>query len=270
MSQNDLVLSHSAPEVWSKMAATSQAPNLQYEQTLMYGKYKEDLAATAKREAERLQNLREQQQHQKQQQQQQQQQHGATGDAKPAAPGAGAPAPPNNDAAAAKLAMEEEEDKKKDQFTAWDCWYGCVATLRHFRMFFFRYVGEDWFFLVMLGVIMACVSFVIDSCIEFCHEAHDWLYEVLAHKSPALQYVIWILFTCVFVLFSTGFTHIVSPNAIGSGIPEMKTIFRGVILNEFLTFRTFVAKSVGIITALGSGLPLGKEGFRILFHVHYL
>ena len=46
------------------MASTSQAQNMKYEQTLMYGKYKEDLAATAKREAERLKNLREQQQQQ--------------------------------------------------------------------------------------------------------------------------------------------------------------------------------------------------------------
>ena len=106
-------------------------------------------------------------------------------------------------------------------------------------------------------------------CPESLCQAHDWLYEVLAHKSPTLQYVVWILFTVVFVLFSTGFTHIVSPNAIGSGIPEMKTIFRGVILNEFLTFKTFVAKSVGIITALGSGLPLGKEGLWI-FDIHFI
>lgn len=48
--------------------------------------------------------------------------------------------------------------------------------------------------------------------------------------------------------------------AIGSGIPEMKTILRGVFLNEYLTFRTLVAKIVGLTFTLGSGLPLGKEG----------
>lgn len=48
--------------------------------------------------------------------------------------------------------------------------------------------------------------------------------------------------------------------AIGSGIPEMKTILRGVVLNEYLTFRTLVAKIVGLTFTLGSGLPLGKEG----------
>ncbi|KAJ8917377.1 hypothetical protein NQ315_002401 [Exocentrus adspersus] len=46
----------------------------------------------------------------------------------------------------------------------------------------------------------------------------------------------------------------------GSGIPEMKTILRGVALKEYLTFRTLVAKVVGLTATLGSGAPLGKEG----------
>lgn len=45
----------------------------------------------------------------------------------------------------------------------------------------------------------------------------------------------------------------------GSGIPEMKTILRGVILKEYLTFRTLISKMVGLCTSLGSGLPIGKE-----------
>lgn len=45
----------------------------------------------------------------------------------------------------------------------------------------------------------------------------------------------------------------------GSGIPEMKTILRGVVLKEYLTFRTLIAKIVGLTATLGSGMPLGKE-----------
>jgi len=44
------------------------------------------------------------------------------------------------------------------------------------------------------------------------------------------------------ILFSAGFVHIVAPQSIGSGIPEMKTILRGVALKEYLTFRTLIAK----------------------------
>ena len=44
----------------------------------------------------------------------------------------------------------------------------------------------------------------------------------------------------------------------GSGIPEMKTIMRGVVLKEYLTFKTLIAKIIGLTATLGSGLPLGK------------
>lgn len=45
----------------------------------------------------------------------------------------------------------------------------------------------------------------------------------------------------------------------GSGIPEMKTILRGVALKEYLTFKTLIAKVIGLTATLGSGMPLGKE-----------
>ena len=45
----------------------------------------------------------------------------------------------------------------------------------------------------------------------------------------------------------------------GSGIPEMKTIIRGISLQEYLTFPTLLAKVVGLCACLGCGLPIGKE-----------
>ncbi|PNI99918.1 CLCN1 isoform 3, partial [Pan troglodytes] len=52
----------------------------------------------------------------------------------------------------------------------------------------------------------------------------------------------------------------ISPQAVGSGIPEMKTILRGVVLKEYLTMKAFVAKVVALTAGLGSGIPVGKEG----------
>lgn len=46
---------------------------------------------------------------------------------------------------------------------------------------------------------------------------------------------------------------------LGSGIPEMKVILRGTVLKRYLSFQTFIAKTVGLMTALGSGIPIGKE-----------
>uniref|UniRef100_A0A8C1C1S0 Chloride channel protein n=1 Tax=Cyprinus carpio carpio TaxID=630221 RepID=A0A8C1C1S0_CYPCA len=86
-----------------------------------------------------------------------------------------------------------------------------------------------------------------------------WMYGGL-DSNVILQYLAWVTYPVVLISFSAGFTHIVAPQAAGSGIPEMKTILRGVVLKEYLTLKTFVAKVVGLTCALGSGLPLGKEG----------
>ena len=46
---------------------------------------------------------------------------------------------------------------------------------------------------------------------------------------------------------------------VGSGIPEMKTILRGVNLPNYLSLKTFISKTVALIAAVGSSLPIGKE-----------
>ncbi|ESO07524.1 hypothetical protein HELRODRAFT_131097, partial [Helobdella robusta] len=119
--------------------------------------------------------------------------------------------------------------------------------------------GDDWIFLTLLGIIMALLSFVMDILIERFHIARIWLYN-MSSPNVYLQYFSWMIAPLILVLFSTGFTRIVSPQAIGSGIPEIKTIMRGVSMNEYLTFNTLLAKVIGLSTAVGSGLPIGKEG----------
>ncbi|KAI4490949.1 hypothetical protein M0802_010623 [Mischocyttarus mexicanus] len=120
-------------------------------------------------------------------------------------------------------------------------------------------LGEDWVFLALLGVIMALISYAMDRGISMCNNARIWLYQDLTSQ-PALQYLAWVSLPVCLILFSAGFVHIVAPQSIGSGIPEMKTILRGVALKEYLTFRTLIAKVIGLTATLGSGLPLGKEG----------
>uniref|UniRef100_A0A8C7LWJ7 Chloride voltage-gated channel 2 n=1 Tax=Oncorhynchus kisutch TaxID=8019 RepID=A0A8C7LWJ7_ONCKI len=106
---------------------------------------------------------------------------------------------------------------------------------------------------------MALVSWVMDYAIAFCQQAQKWMYGGL-NSNMLLQYLAWVTYPVVLITFSAGFTQILAPQAVGSGIPEMKTILRGVVLKEYLTFKTFVAKVIGLTCALGSGMPLGKEG----------
>ncbi|XP_039679051.1 chloride channel protein 2-like isoform X1 [Perca fluviatilis] len=133
-----------------------------------------------------------------------------------------------------------------------------VCTVRC-QKFLISRVGEDWIFLILLGLLMALVSWVMDFCIAICLQAQKWMYGGL-DSNVFLQYLAWVTYPVVLITFSAGFTQILAPQAVGSGIPEMKTILRGVVLKEYLTFKTFVAKVIGLTCALGSGMPLGKEG----------
>ncbi|XP_064642186.1 chloride channel protein 2-like isoform X2 [Lineus longissimus] len=192
-----------------------------YEQTLMYGRYTKELGEYARQEAAKID---------------------------------------------IKKKELQEERKKFGYFfpCSWRprCPACCVKTKRwliYARNALFTKIGEDWIFLTFLGIIMALLSFIMDFIIQKCQIAHIWLYREL-ELSAVLQYFAWVIFPVVFVIFSTGFVHLVAPNAIGSGIPEMKTIMRGVVLKEYLTFKTLIAKMVGLCTSLGSSLPIGKEG----------
>uniref|UniRef100_A0A8K9UVT7 Chloride channel 2c n=1 Tax=Oncorhynchus mykiss TaxID=8022 RepID=A0A8K9UVT7_ONCMY len=94
-------------------------------------------------------------------------------------------------------------------------------------------------------------------CCAKCR-TQKWMY-VNLESNVFLQYLAWVTYPVVLITFSAGFTQLLAPQAVGSGIPEIKTILRGVVLKECLTFKTFVAKVIGLTCALGSGMPLGKE-----------
>ncbi|KAF5895850.1 chloride channel protein 1-like, partial [Clarias magur] len=132
----------------------------------------------------------------------------------------------------------------------------CVARVQTFLV---TRLGEDWIFLVLLGISMALVSWTMDYASAKSLQAYKWMYGKLMGNVP-LQFLVWVAYPMMLILFASFFCNLVAPQAIGSGIPEMKTILRGVVLKEYLTCKSFAAKAVGLTAALGSGMPVGKEG----------
>uniref|UniRef100_A0A147A9V8 Chloride channel protein 2 n=1 Tax=Fundulus heteroclitus TaxID=8078 RepID=A0A147A9V8_FUNHE len=190
---------------------------LQYEQTLMYGRYTQELGVYAKEEAARL-----------------------------------------RESGQRRSISERSRTLDLLEYDKGRCAKCRICTVRC-QKFLISRVGEDWIFLILLGLVMALVSWVVDFCIAICLQAQKWMYGGL-DSNVFLQYLAWVTYPVVLITFSAGFTQILAPQAVGSGIPEMKTILRGVVLKEYLTFKTFVAKVIGLTCALGSGMPLGKEG----------
>ncbi|XP_004346666.1 voltage-gated chloride channel protein [Capsaspora owczarzaki ATCC 30864] len=118
--------------------------------------------------------------------------------------------------------------------------------------------NNDWVFLALLGMLTSTIGFTVDLTIAQAEAGHRQLVHLTDDKF--LQYLLWVSVTMGVMLFAVGFTHFVSTNAIGSGIPELKTILKGIDLYHYFSFRTLVAKIVGVAGAIGSGIQLGKEG----------
>ncbi|NXI36701.1 CLCKB protein, partial [Galbula dea] len=134
---------------------------------------------------------------------------------------------------------------------------GCLEWVK--RQLF--HVGEDWYFLFILGVLMATISFMMDQLIFRLYEAHRWLYQEVG-DILVLKYLSWTMYPMALAAFSTGFSQSITPHSGGSGIPELKTILSGVMLEDYLSIQTFGAKVVGLTCTLacGSTVFLGKLG----------
>ena len=51
-----------------------------------------------------------------------------------------------------------------------------------------------------------------------------------------------------------------SPEAVGSGIPQIKSYLNGVNIPRLMRFKTLMGKVVGVVFSVSGGLAVGKEG----------
>ncbi|KAL7392699.1 hypothetical protein ABVT39_000266 [Epinephelus coioides] len=220
-------------------ADASQRKALRYQQTLLYGEYREQLGNFARREAARLLTERQWKRQ--------------AGDNTTGRKGHGRRHHLHHPAALESHHSHASSTKKPRPYSK------CQDFFARVRRYIVTKMGEDWIFLVLLGLTMALVSWSMDYASAKSLQAYKWMHGELK-GNVALQYLAWVTYPMILVMFASLFCHLVSPQAIGSGIPELKTILRGVVLKEYLTLKAFVAKVVGLTAGLGSGMPVGKEG----------
>ncbi|XP_017207771.1 chloride channel protein 1a isoform X3 [Danio rerio] len=196
-------------------ADESQRKALRYQQTVLYGEYREHPGGSQRREATRLLMERQRKKHGH---------HHHHGHYHHAHQGRSHSRSRSRHHSRPHLDLEigsihdrpEEEQGHTSSFKKRRSYSKCRDCVARVQKFLVSKLGEDWIFLVLLGITMALVSWSMDYA-----------------SAKSLQ---------------------------GSGIPEMKTILRGVVLKEYLTLKAFVAKVVGLTAGLGSGMPVGKEG----------
>ncbi|XP_023491468.1 chloride channel protein ClC-Kb isoform X1 [Equus caballus] len=137
---------------------------------------------------------------------------------------------------------------------------GIRGGLEWLKQKLFR-VGEDWYFLMILGVLMALISYTMNFAVDRVIGAHNWLYREIG-DNHLLRYLSWTVYPMALVSFSSGFSQSITPFSGGSGVPELKTILSGVVLEDYLDIRNFGAKVVGLTCTLAasSTIFLGKVG----------
>ncbi|KAF2674563.1 hypothetical protein BT63DRAFT_430892 [Microthyrium microscopicum] len=96
-----------------------------------------------------------------------------------------------------------------------------------------------------------------------CRDWRPW-HDVFGITSAAggwiMEYFVFISFSIALAVAASILVKTYAPYAQHSGIPEIKTVLGGFVIQRFLGGWTLVIKSIGLCLAVASGLWLGKEG----------
>ncbi|KAG8901755.1 hypothetical protein FRC00_004894 [Tulasnella sp. 408] len=98
---------------------------------------------------------------------------------------------------------------------------------------------------------------------EVCYEWVTWgaYFGVTSVAGQSvLQSVVYIGLAVCFAGSAAFLVQSYAPYAFHTGIPEIKAILGGLVLDEFLSPWTLLIKALGLALSVGSGLSLGKEG----------
>eukprot|EP00298_Acanthocystis_sp_HF-20_P013476 c20371_g1_i2.p1 GENE.c20371_g1_i2~~c20371_g1_i2.p1 ORF type:complete len:849 (+),score=350.74 c20371_g1_i2:33-2549(+) len=115
-----------------------------------------------------------------------------------------------------------------------------------------------WAILVIVGVVAVTLAALVDSGSEkFIQLRVDF---ASRQESQIMTFIIWVVSANIFCCASVASCHLISRHAIGSGIPEMKSILSGNMMTDYLSISTLIAKLMSLTLAIAGGLFIGREG----------
>ncbi|GAM90304.1 hypothetical protein ANO11243_083470 [Dothideomycetidae sp. 11243] len=96
-----------------------------------------------------------------------------------------------------------------------------------------------------------------------CRDWRSWSTAMglqVAAGSWMMNFIIFVSFSVLFATIASFLTNIYAAYAKQSGIPEIKTVLGGFVIQRLLGAWTLAVKSIGLCLSVSSGLWLGKEG----------
>ncbi|GMQ07237.1 hypothetical protein CsSME_00051516 [Camellia sinensis var. sinensis] len=124
-----------------------------------------------------------------------------------------------------------------------------------------QYIFMKWTLCFAIGIVVGLVGFTNNLAVE---NVAGYKFVVtsdmmLARKFLA-AFLVFAASNFVLTLFSSVITALISPEAAGSGIPEVKAYLNGVDAPGIFSLRTLLVKIIGSISAVASSLHIGKAG----------
>ncbi|EFA80346.1 chloride channel protein [Heterostelium album PN500] len=115
-------------------------------------------------------------------------------------------------------------------------------------------------FIPLLGIIIAGMGLLCD---ETLNKLNILRLQLMGEDKPEYGLrngLIYVTYCTVLSFISVSCISFISPYAVGSGIPEMKSILSGINLSRVLGWKTLLSKLIGMIAATAAGLTIGRTG----------
>ncbi|KAM9998482.1 hypothetical protein ACTFIY_008150 [Dictyostelium cf. discoideum] len=157
-----------------------------------------------------------------------------------------------------------------------------VTDLSSYKKKFTHWLGKEristLLFIPTLGILIALMGILCDFLLMELGTLRDFVTSrhnshviptdgttaapnsSIADKYDLIEGIVFVGYSVFFALISVCCISFISPYAVGSGIPEMKSIMSGINLSRVLGFKTLVSKIVGMVCASAAGLTIGRTG----------
>ena len=125
-------------------------------------------------------------------------------------------------------------------------------------------MAQRWLVTSAVGCVTGCFAYGIDIGAKQLVKLKWWVVFLSrgSDDEPSFwpMFAVYCLYTSALASVAAALVVLVAPIAGGSGIPEVKSYLQGCRVPGLLRTRTLLAKTVGVLCSVASGLVLGKEG----------
>jgi H+/Cl- antiporter ClcA len=116
---------------------------------------------------------------------------------------------------------------------------------------------REWLFILLFSSVVTCkkifnlvILFIMDIAIMYGIQLRA---DLCSLSTPFVNFILWVISAVLLLLMATSVGRFISPEADGSGIPEVKTVLSGIAIYRYFSVEAFIAKCIGLIAAISGG-----------------